>query len=139
MVLANAVIEIPKGSNKKYEHVGGVFKITRKLKSNFPENYGYIEKTISSDKEPLDVVVFSNRPLKQGRLKVKLLGIIMRKDRDDKLIAVPQKSKANNLKDLPKKRFDAIVNRLTTDRGQALIKIGGKSDAVSLLQKYKTK
>src|SRR5512146_2566978 len=58
----NAVIEIPFGSNVKYEldKRSGMIKLDRVLYSAvyYPANYGFIPQTLAEDDDPLDVLVF---------------------------------------------------------------------------------
>jgi inorganic pyrophosphatase len=60
MVL-NAIIEMPKGTDVKYEFDknSGLLKVDRLLKIPIPYNYGYIPGTISPDGDDLDVFVLS--------------------------------------------------------------------------------
>jgi inorganic pyrophosphatase len=57
----NAVIEIPLGSNVKYEldKESGLMKVDRVLYSAvyYPANYGFIPQTLAEDNDPLDVLV----------------------------------------------------------------------------------
>jgi inorganic pyrophosphatase len=57
-----AVIEIPLGSNVKYEldKNSGLLKVDRILYSAvyYPANYGFIPRTLAEDGDPLDVLVF---------------------------------------------------------------------------------
>jgi len=56
-----AVIEIPLGSNVKYEldKPSGLIKVDRVLYSAvyYPANYGFIPQTLAEDGDPLDVLV----------------------------------------------------------------------------------
>ena len=55
-----ACIEIPKGSKKKYEldKETGLIILDRILytSTHYPANYGFIPRTYSQDKDPLDVL-----------------------------------------------------------------------------------
>src|ERR1700723_1491607 len=57
----NAVIEIPLGSNVKYEldKKSGLLRMDRILYSAvyYPANYGFIPQTLAEDGDPLDVLV----------------------------------------------------------------------------------
>jgi inorganic pyrophosphatase len=57
----NAVIEIPLGSNLKYEldKDSGLIRMDRVLYSAvyYPANYGFIPQTLAEDHDPLDVLV----------------------------------------------------------------------------------
>jgi inorganic pyrophosphatase len=56
-----AVIEIPMGSNVKYEldKKSGLLRLDRVLYSAvyYPANYGFIPRTLAEDDDPLDVLV----------------------------------------------------------------------------------
>lgn len=56
------VIEIPKGSNLKFEldKGSGLLKLDRVLSSAvyYPANYGFIPQTLAEDDDPLDVLVY---------------------------------------------------------------------------------
>ena len=56
------VVEIPMGSNVKYEldKKTGLLKVDRILYStvDYPANYGFIPQTLGEDGDPLDVLVF---------------------------------------------------------------------------------
>jgi inorganic pyrophosphatase len=57
----NTVIEIPFGSNVKYEldKLSGLIRLDRVLYSAvyYPANYGFIPQTLAEDEDPLDVLV----------------------------------------------------------------------------------
>ena len=116
----DAIIEIPLGSKNKYEidEKTHRVKLDRVLYSamNYPAEYGYIEKTLSDDGDPLDILVISNAPTYPGCIvKSRILGYLKMKDNgqgDYKLIAVvavdPRFDEIQNLSDLPQFRLDEI-------------------------------
>ena len=61
------VIEIAKGSKKKYEldKETGFMMMDRLLytSTHYPANYGFIPRTLSQDGDPLDVLVLCNEPI----------------------------------------------------------------------------
>lgn len=65
--IINAIIEIPKDSNKKYEYDPemNLLKLDRCLISSmrYPASYGFIPQTIADDNDPLDVLVYNTVPL----------------------------------------------------------------------------
>ena len=67
-----AIIEIPKGSNNKYEldKATGLLKLDRVLSSAvyYPANYGFIPQTLGDDHDPLDVLVLMQEPAAMERL-----------------------------------------------------------------------
>jgi inorganic pyrophosphatase len=91
------IIEIPKGSNIKYEvndEFGALF-VDRKLFTamSYPFNYGFIPQTKEEDGDPVDVLVLGNdqySPLSVVRSKP--IGVLITEDeegKDSKIIAVP--------------------------------------------------
>jgi len=62
-----AVIEIPLGSNVKYEldKPSGLIRVDRILYSAvyYPANYGFIPRTLAEDGDPLDVLVLCQEPV----------------------------------------------------------------------------
>jgi len=107
----NCIIEIPKGTNTKYEYDENlnVFKLERCLVSSlqYPINYGFIPQTIALDNDPLDVLVFNHDPIDRGTLvSCRVLGMLGFEDSgeiDNKLIAVPHwssKDKYSKLHDI---------------------------------------
>lgn len=92
----NSIIEIPKGSQAKYEldKESGLLKLDRVLFSSvhYPANYGFIPQTYCDDSDPLDILVISSvevAPLCLIEAKViGLMTMIDDSEKDDKVIAV---------------------------------------------------
>src|SRR3989344_4374943 len=65
--IVNAVIELPKNSQNKYEYdeETGVVKLDRVLFSpmHYPANYGFIPETRSEDGDRLDILVLGSDPV----------------------------------------------------------------------------
>lgn len=91
------VIEISKGSKKKYEldKETGLIILDRVLhtSTHYPANYGFIPRTYAGDLDPLDVLVLCSEELEPlSIVKCYPIGIIRMKDQDaidDKIIAIP--------------------------------------------------
>ena len=104
----NCIIEIPKGTNTKYEYDENlnIFKLDRCLVSSlqYPINYGFIPQTFALDDDPLDVLVFNHDPIDRGVLvSCRVLGVLGFVDGgkiDNKLIAVPDWSPKEKYKTL---------------------------------------
>lgn len=105
------VIEIPMGSNVKYEvdKETGVIHVDRVLFTSmvFPFNYGFIPSTLEEDGDPVDVVLLSNDPFVPGSIvrarPVALLEMEDEKGYDAKVVAVPHEKVDNrfeNVRDL---------------------------------------
>ncbi len=90
-------IEIPQGSNIKYEldEENGKFMIDRIMPTTmgYPENYGLIEGTHGQDGDALDVLVFASQALTPNcHIKCKVIGLLEMEDEagiDHKILAVP--------------------------------------------------
>jgi inorganic pyrophosphatase len=93
----NVIVEIPRGSNIKYEvdQDSGLLFVDRKLFTAmfYPCNYGFIPSTLEDDGDPVDVLVlgeFSLVPL--SVIRVRAVGVLNTEDEegiDSKIIAVP--------------------------------------------------
>ena len=92
-----AVIEIEKGSKKKYEldKETGHIILDRILytSTHYPANYGLIPRTFADDGDPLDVLVLcSENILPQSLVRCYPIGVITMQDQgkmDEKIIAIP--------------------------------------------------
>jgi len=124
----NVVIEIPYGTNIKYEidKESGAVVVDRVIYSAmfYPANYGFVANTLSNDGDPADVLVLNEYPLQAGCvIKCRLIGVLIMEDEsgmDEKLLAVPVKKldpRYENIKsidDLPKITVDRIKNFFET-------------------------
>ncbi len=92
-----AVIEIPKGSKKKYEldKETGFLKLDRILytSTHYPANYGFIPRTYGDDQDPLDVLLLCSEEIEPMTLvRCYPIGVITMVDNgrnDDKILAIP--------------------------------------------------
>lgn len=95
--IVEAVIEIPTGSQNKYEFDpdSGKFKLDRVLYSpmHYPTEYGYLKNTLALDGDPLDILVYTTFPTFPGCvIDARVIGFLNMSDdkgRDEKLLAVP--------------------------------------------------
>ncbi len=93
----NAFIEIPKGSNIKYEYdeKSGFMRVDRILHTSmvYPYNYGFIPGTLGEDGDPLDIMVISSASFVPNSVIVaRPIGLLLMKDEegiDTKIMAVP--------------------------------------------------
>lgn len=91
------VVEIPKGSNVKYEmdKESGMIFVDRVLFTSmvFPFNYGFIPGTLEEDGDPVDVVLLSHDSFVPGSVvRARPIGVLEMRDEsgpDSKIIAVP--------------------------------------------------
>ncbi len=91
-----AFIEVPKGSQVKYElhKKSGFIQVDRILFSavHYPANYGFIPKTYCDDNDPLDILVLGQAGVYPGCImRARPIGVIKMVDggkADDKIISV---------------------------------------------------
>ncbi|MBP3224655.1 MAG: inorganic diphosphatase [Campylobacter sp.] len=124
----NAVIEIPYGSNIKYEidKESGAVCVDRVMYSAmfYPANYGFVPNTLADDGDPADILVLNEYPLQAGSvIPCRLIGVLVMEDEsgmDEKLLAVPvskidpRYDNIKSLSDLPKITLDRIKNFFET-------------------------
>lgn len=115
-----AVIEISKGSKKKYEldKETGLIILDRILytSTHYPANYGFIPRTYAEDNDPLDVLVLCSEELEpMSMVRCYPVGVVRMIDdemADDKIIAIPFKDPMWNyyheMEDLPPHISDEI-------------------------------
>lgn len=92
-----AVVEIEKGSKKKYEldKETGHLILDRILytSTHYPSNYGFIPRTYADDLDPLDVLVLSSEVIQPMSLvRCYPVGVLTMLDQghlDEKIIAIP--------------------------------------------------
>lgn len=121
-----AVIEIPAGSNVKYEldKQTGLLRMDRVLYSavHYPANYGFVPQTHAEDDDPLDVLVLCQEPVAPLTLvEARAIGLMTMLDtgkRDHKILAVavddPEFSVFQEANELPPHRL-AILRRFFQD------------------------
>ena len=124
-----AVIEIPLGSNVKYEldKPTGLLKVDRIIHSAvfYPANYGFIPQTYAEDNDPLDVLVLCQEPVQPlSLIKARAIGLMTMIDSgasDDKIIAVatndPEFNTYVEAKELPAHRL-LVLKRFFQDYKQ---------------------
>ena len=120
-----AVIEIEKGSKKKYEldKETGHIILDRILytSTHYPANYGLIPRTYADDGDPLDVLVLCSEVMQPLSLvRCYPIGVISMQDQgalDEKIIAIPFADPTYNsykdLKELPDHIFAEMCHFFT--------------------------
>jgi inorganic pyrophosphatase len=115
-----AVIEIPRGSNVKYEldKQSGLLRVDRVLYSAvfYPANYGFIPQTLAEDDDPLDVLVLCQEPLAPLTLiESRPIGVMAMLDEhqwDHKILSVatgdPEYRSLQTVHQLPEHRLAAL-------------------------------
>jgi inorganic pyrophosphatase len=151
----NVVIEIPQGSNIKYEldkESGAIFLDRILYGSQFyPANYGFVPNTLADDGDPIDALVLSSESVVPGCvIKSRVIGVLIMEDesgKDEKIIAVPtikldpQMAKINSLEDLPEiklqqiKHFFETYKDLEPGKWVKVTGFEGKEKAIELINK----
>lgn len=136
-----AVIEIKKGSKKKYEldKETGLLMLDRILytSTHYPANYGFIPRTYGDDGDPLDVVVISSESIDPMTLvRCYPIGVITMKDGgkfDEKIISIPFNDPNYNgykdISELPAHLFDEMKHFFTVYKS-----LEGKETVVDEIQ-----
>lgn len=96
-LVVDAYIEIPAGSQNKYEfdEEKNAFVLDRVLYSpmHYPTEYGYLKDTLALDGDPLDILVLTTFPTFPGCvIESRVIGVLVMSDdkgQDEKLLAVP--------------------------------------------------
>lgn len=147
-----AVIEISKGSKKKYEldKESGYIILDRILytSTHYPMNYGFIPKTLSEDGDPLDCLVLCSEALDpMVMVKCYPIGIIMMLDQglmDEKIIAIPFADPMYNsyrdVSELPPHLFAEIkhffsVYKTLEDKTTVVDEVQNREKAIEVIQK----
>lgn len=125
-VVVEAIIEIPAGSQNKYEfdHERGMLRLDRVLYSpvHYPADYGFIENTLEQDGDPIDVLVLVTNPTVPGCIvDVRIIGVLAMADDkgvDNKLLGVadndPRFEQVHDLQDVPPHRLREIEHFFKT-------------------------
>jgi inorganic pyrophosphatase len=120
-----AVIEIPRGSRNKYEvdHETGRVHLDRVLFTPFvyPVDYGYFDKTLGGDGDPLDALVLLEFPVYPGVVvAVRPVGVLPMEDdggMDEKILCVPATDKRwdhiQDIDDVPQSTRNEIEHFFT--------------------------
>lgn len=146
-----AVIEIPKGSKKKYEldKETGLIFLDRILhtSTHYPANYGFIPRSYGDDGDPLDVLVLCSEPLDPLTLvRCYPIGYISMLDggrNDEKIIAIPFSDPTYNeykdISELPTHIFDEMthffsVYKALEGKDTVAGEVNGRDAAVKVIQ-----
>ena len=147
-----AVIEISKGSKKKYEldKETGLIILDRILytSTHYPTNYGFIPRTYADDGDPLDVLVLTSEPLDPLVLircyPIGVINMIDNGNDDEKIIAIPFTDPNYNsyktIADLPKHVFDEMqhffsVYKQLEGKNTAVNTVCGRENAIAIIEK----
>ena len=146
-----AVIEISKGSNKKYEldKETGMLLLDRVLftATHYPMNYGFIPRTYGDDRDPLDVLVLCSEAIEPMTLvRCYPIGVMKMKDGgmgDEKIIAIPYGDPTyvgyTDISELPKHIFEELQHFFSTyksleGKDTEVGEVGGSIEAVGCIE-----
>lgn len=144
------VIEIPKGSKKKYEldKETGCLMLDRILhtSTHYPANYGFIPRTYGDDNDPLDVLLICSEQIEPMTLvRAYPIGVISMIDsgrKDDKIIAVPFSDPYYNMYhdigELPDHVYEEMqhffsVYKSLENKDTAVNEVSNREDAVRII------
>lgn len=138
----NLIVEIPMGSQNKYEldKDYGIIKLDRVLFSplHYPGDYGFIPQTLGEDNDPLDGIVMLNFPTYPGTLMtvrpLGMLNMVDQGEKDEKILCVPvddiRYGNVKTLSDVAKPILDEIAHffQVYKDLENKKVEINGWSD-----------
>ena len=144
------VVEISKGSKKKYEldKETGYIILDRILytSTHYPANYGFIPRTLGDDNDPLDVLLICAEALEPLTLvRAYPIGVITMMDNgrsDEKIIAIPYNdpnyNQYKNIDELPKHIFDEMKHFFTVyknleHKATAVNEVSAKDNAIKII------
>jgi inorganic pyrophosphatase len=146
-----AVIEISKGSKRKYEldKETGFMVLDRILytSTHYPANYGFIPRTYGDDEDPLDVVVLCSEEIDPMTLvRCYPIGVITMKDSgkfDEKIISIPFNDPTYNhykdISELPPHIFDEMkhffsVYKSLEDKETVVDEVQNREKAIEIIK-----
>lgn len=145
------VVEIPKGSKKKYEldKETGLIILDRILYTStcYPANYGFIPRTYGDDGDPLDVLIICSEPIETMSLvRAYPIGVISMIDNgrnDEKIIAIPftdpNYNQYTDIDQLPRHIFDEMqhffsVYKSLENKETAVDEVADRDTAVRVIR-----
>ena len=148
----DALIEIPKGCKAKYEldKQTGLLRLDRVLYTStvYPQNYGFIPRTLADDGDPLDVLVLCNESIFPMTLinciPIGVIKMIDDGELDEKIIAVPTGDPTyksfTDIHELPKHIFEEMMHffevyKTLEHKTTAVKEISHKRHAVEIIKK----
>jgi len=147
-----AVVEIEKGSKKKYEldKETGYLILDRILytSTHYPSNYGLIPRTFADDQDPLDVLILCSEIIQPMSLvRCYPIGVLTMLDQgrlDEKIIAIPFNDPTYNgyqdVSDLPAHIFSEMshffsVYKSLEGKETVVDEVRGADEAQKVIQK----
>jgi inorganic pyrophosphatase len=151
--IVEAIIEIPMGTQNKYEvdKEKNRIKLNRVLysKMTYPAEYGYIDKTLAEDNDPLDILVLATTKTFPGCIVdarvIGYLDMIDSGEHDQKIIAVVDAdprfediNEISDIKDLQLKEIKLFFSNykiLEPGHHVEVLEYYSKEKAVELIEK----
>ncbi|MBV9119478.1 MAG: inorganic diphosphatase [Chloroflexi bacterium] len=152
-VLLDVLVEIPRGSQNKYEYdfERQVIRLDRVLYSSvhYPTDYGFIEDTLAEDGDHLDALVLSNNPTFPGcLLQARPVAVLHMEDyngQDNKILCAcasdPRQDDIVDLESVPRhllteiEHFFEIYKQLEPGKITTLKGWGSRDEALTLIRK----
>lgn len=145
-----AVVEISKGSKKKYEldKECGLIILDRILytSTHYPANYGFIPRTYGDDNDPLDVLILCSESLEPMTLvrcyPIGAISMIDNGRNDEKIIAIPYGDPTyniyNDIEQLPSHIFKEMQHFFTVykaleNKETAVDEVVGRDKAIDVI------
>ena len=116
------IVEIPKGTRNKYEadHETGEIWLDRLLftSTRYPEDYGFVPRSLAADGDPLDALVRLEEPTFPGcHIRARPVGVFIMSDEsgaDAKVLTVPATDPRHaailELEDIPSHELNEIAH-----------------------------
>lgn len=146
-----AVVEISKGSKKKFEldKETGMIMLDRILytSTHYPANYGFIPRTYGDDGDPLDVLILCSEPIEPMTLvrsyPIGVISMIDNGRNDEKIIAIPFGDPTYNhytdIDQLPSHIFEEMrhffsVYKNLENKTTAVNEVSGREEAIRIIR-----
>lgn len=146
------VIEISKGSKKKYEldKESGYLILDRILhtSTHYPANYGFIPRTYGDDNDPLDVLLLCSEQIEPMTLvrayPIGMISMIDNGRNDEKIIAIPFSDPNYNMykdiSELPSHVFEEMrhffsVYKSLENKTTAVNEVSNREAAIEVIDK----
>ena len=154
-MIIDAIVEIPKNSNIKYEYDKelNMIRCNRilQLPIIYPCNYGFIPNTLGGDGDPLDILILSEHIFHPGIImNCKIIGVLLMEDEegiDEKIIGIPyvdiNNENINDLNDISNillkniKYFFTNYKNNDKNKWTKVYDYENKEKAIEIIHKYK--
>jgi len=151
-LLLTVLVEIPRGSQNKYEYdfERKAIRLDRVLFSSvhYPADYGFIEDTLADDGDHLDALVLADQPTFPGCIvRARPVAVLHMEDYnglDEKILCAcaddPRQDDVQNLDSVPKhllteiENFFEIYKTLEVDKPTTLRGWGARKDALAIIK-----